>query len=78
MPQFMVRRFDGGDKPETEYLPVEAEDALAAAMKACGGEQLVRGGNPGNLRALVNSVPAKPSPTPFRRSLGPVIHDWIK
>jgi hypothetical protein len=26
MPQFMVRRFDGGDKPETEYLPVEAED----------------------------------------------------
>ena len=43
MSQFMVRRYNGGDQPETDYFSVDAEDELAAAIKACGGERLIRG-----------------------------------
>ena len=50
MSQFMVKRYSGGDKPETDYFSVDADDELAAAMKACGGAQLIRGAKPGDLR----------------------------
>lgn len=43
MSQFMVRRYNGGDRPETDYYSVDAEDVPAAAMKTCGGEPLIRG-----------------------------------
>jgi hypothetical protein len=56
MSQFMVRRYNGGDRPETDYYSVDAEDELAAAIKACGGEPLIRGGKPAALRALVKRV----------------------
>ena len=72
MSQFMVKRYSGGDKPETDYFPVDADDELAAAMKACGGAQLIRGGKPGDLRALVKPVPANGRPKKFHRPPAPV------
>ena len=72
MSQFMVKRYNGGEKPETDYFPVDADNELAAAMKACGGAQLIRGGKPGDLRALVKPVPANGRPKEFHGALAPV------
>jgi hypothetical protein len=73
MPAYMVRCFNDAHKPESpDYHPVDAEDELAAAMKACGGEPLVSGGKPGNLRALVHTNPPKSAPKAFFRQAGPV------
>jgi hypothetical protein len=71
MPQFIVKRYNGGDKPETEYLRVDAEDELAAATKACGGELLMEKGKPGDLRAVVKPFP-KGRQKAFHRPPGPV------
>jgi hypothetical protein len=72
MSQFMVSRYNGGDRPETDYYSVDAEDEPAAAMKTCGGEPLIRGGEPGDLRALVKCVPARGRPIAFHRTPGGV------
>jgi hypothetical protein len=53
-------------------LPLDAEDELAAAIMAGGGEPLVRGGKPGDLRALVHKNPPKFFLKTYYRRSGPV------
>ena len=50
MPTYMVRCFNGVHQPESEdYYSLDAEDELAAAIKACGSETLINIGKPGDL-----------------------------
>jgi hypothetical protein len=40
MPAYLVRCFNDAHRPESpDYHPVDAEDELSAAIKACGGEE---------------------------------------
>jgi hypothetical protein len=73
MPAYLVRCFNDAHRPESpDYHPVDAEDELSAAIKACGGESLIRAGKPGDLRALVHTNPPKSAPKAFFRQAGPV------
>jgi hypothetical protein len=73
MTTYLVACFNGADRPETEeYRRVDAESESAAAIKARGGEPLIDGGKPGDLRALVHSSPPEGRPKSFFRSPQPV------
>jgi hypothetical protein len=60
--------FNGAHQPESEdYYSLDAEDELAAAIKARGSETLINIGKPGDLRTLVHTIPPKSSPNAFFR-----------
>jgi hypothetical protein len=73
MATYLVACFNGADRPMTEdYRRVDAQNELAAAIKACGGEPLIEAGKPDDLRALVHFSPPKGHPKSFFRSPQPV------